>query len=182
MLAVSRQLNPDCEHVEGDMRSIRLGREFDRVAIHDAICYMTTLEDLERAIQTAWVHCRPGGAALFAPDCVLETFQPSEDCGGSDRGGRESGGRESGRRGIRYLEWVHPIEAGATSYCVDYVCVLRDEDGSVRVEHDRHSEGVFPRAAWIGILERTGFEARVIPFEHSEAGALEVFTGARPAR
>src|SRR6185295_7097869 len=29
MLAVSRALNPECEHVEGDMRTVRLGREFD---------------------------------------------------------------------------------------------------------------------------------------------------------
>ena len=26
MLAVSRRLNPDCEHVQGDMRTVRLGR------------------------------------------------------------------------------------------------------------------------------------------------------------
>jgi trans-aconitate methyltransferase len=31
MLAHSRALNPECEHMVGDMRSVRLGREFDRV-------------------------------------------------------------------------------------------------------------------------------------------------------
>ena len=31
MLAVSRALNPECEHVEGDMRTVRLGRQFDGV-------------------------------------------------------------------------------------------------------------------------------------------------------
>ena len=30
MLQVSRALNPECEHVEGDMRTVRLGRQFDR--------------------------------------------------------------------------------------------------------------------------------------------------------
>src|SRR6266404_5458871 len=40
MLAVSRALNPECEHVRGDMRTLRLGRQFDRVFIHDAIAYM----------------------------------------------------------------------------------------------------------------------------------------------
>src|SRR3972149_1508073 len=29
MLAVSRALNPECEHLEGDMRTLRLGRGFD---------------------------------------------------------------------------------------------------------------------------------------------------------
>ena len=48
MLAVSRRLNPECEHVEGDMRSMRLGRTFDAVFVHDAIAYMTTEEDRAR--------------------------------------------------------------------------------------------------------------------------------------
>src|SRR5262245_66393890 len=29
MLDVSRRLNPECEHIEADMRDVRLGREFD---------------------------------------------------------------------------------------------------------------------------------------------------------
>jgi hypothetical protein len=37
MLAVSRALNPDLEHVQGDMRTVRLGRHFDAVFVHDAI-------------------------------------------------------------------------------------------------------------------------------------------------
>ena len=38
MRAVSRGLNPECEHVEGDMRTVRLGRHFDGVFVHDAVC------------------------------------------------------------------------------------------------------------------------------------------------
>src|SRR5688572_13001382 len=45
MLAVSRTLNPDCEHLVGDMRTLWLERTFDVVFIHDAIDYMTTEED-----------------------------------------------------------------------------------------------------------------------------------------
>src|SRR5436305_10351796 len=40
MLAVSRSLNPDCEHLVADMRTLRLQRAFDVVFIHDAIDYM----------------------------------------------------------------------------------------------------------------------------------------------
>ena len=67
MLTVSQELNPECEHLQGDMRTVRLGRTFDAVFIHDAIVYMATEEDLRRAIETAYVHIRPGGVALFAP-------------------------------------------------------------------------------------------------------------------
>ena len=37
MQALSREANPDCEHIFGDMRTLRLGRTFDAVMIHDAI-------------------------------------------------------------------------------------------------------------------------------------------------
>ena len=56
MLALSRTLNPECEHLEGDMRTLRLGRTFDVVFIHDAISYLTTEEDLRAALETAAVH------------------------------------------------------------------------------------------------------------------------------
>src|SRR5918994_2231592 len=65
MLEVSREANPECEHVQGDMRTVRLGREFDAVFVHDAVNYMTSTGDLRQAIETAAVHCRPGGVALF---------------------------------------------------------------------------------------------------------------------
>ena len=84
MIAVSKTLNPDCEHVIGDMRTVRLERQFDYVFVHDAIVYMTTTADLRQAIETAFVHCAPGGAALFAPDHVRENFRASTDHGGHD--------------------------------------------------------------------------------------------------
>ncbi|MDP2919842.1 MAG: class I SAM-dependent methyltransferase, partial [Dehalococcoidia bacterium] len=76
MLAVSRGLNPECKHLQGDMRSVRLGRLFDTVFIQDAISYITTREDLRLVIETAYLHCQPGGTALFHPDFTRETFEP----------------------------------------------------------------------------------------------------------
>src|SRR3954451_21725201 len=70
MLAVSRELNPECEHHRGDMRTVRLGRVFDAVFVHDAVMYMTTEADLLAAVETAFVQCRPGGRALFVPHCT----------------------------------------------------------------------------------------------------------------
>src|SRR5690242_12917954 len=46
MLALSRVLNAECEHVAGDMRTLDLGRTFDVVLVHDAVAYMTTEADL----------------------------------------------------------------------------------------------------------------------------------------
>ena len=63
MRELSEQLNPECEHLPGDMRSLRLGRLFDTVFIHDAIAYMTTEADLLAAARTAFIHTNRGGAA-----------------------------------------------------------------------------------------------------------------------
>jgi SAM-dependent methyltransferase len=174
MRAVSRALNPECEHVEGDMRTARLGRQFDAVFVHDAVCYMTTEADLRQAIETAFVHCRPGGAALFAPDHVRETFQPSTDHGGHD----------GEAHGLRYLEWTWDPDPADSTYLVDYAFVLRARDGSVRVEHDRHVEGLFSRADWLRLLSEAGFAARAVPFDHSELepGTYEVFVARKPQR
>ncbi|MGZ5294917.1 MAG: class I SAM-dependent methyltransferase, partial [Actinomycetota bacterium] len=46
ILALSRTINPECEHVAGDMRTLRLGRTFDAVFVHDAISYLTSEADL----------------------------------------------------------------------------------------------------------------------------------------
>src|SRR5947199_313515 len=46
MLDMSRRLNPECEHHQGDMRTVRLGRTFDAVFVHDAVDYMLTEDDL----------------------------------------------------------------------------------------------------------------------------------------
>jgi ubiquinone/menaquinone biosynthesis C-methylase UbiE len=73
MLEVSRELNPECEHVKGDMRTVRLGRVFDAVFVHDAVAYMTSEDDLRLVMATAFAHCRHGGAAMFDPDDLGET-------------------------------------------------------------------------------------------------------------
>lgn len=172
MLEVSRALNPECEHVNGDMRTVRLGRQFDCVFVHDAVVYMATEEDLRQAIDTAFVHCRPGGAALFAPDHVRETFRPATDHGGHD----------GSDRGLRYLEWTWDPDPNDTTYTVDYAYLLRASDGTVRVEHDRHIEGLFARSHWLRLLSEAGFQPRVLPFDHSELepGTYEVFVAKKP--
>jgi len=141
--------------------------------IHDAICYMTTESDLAAAIRTAWVHCAPGGAALFAPDYVRETFRPGTDHDGHDADGR----------GLRYLEWTHDEDPRDTVYTVDYALMLRERDGSVRVEHDRHLEGLFPRETWLRLIREAGYHAHRLEVSDDVDGpGAEVFAGARPLR
>ena len=73
-------------------------------------------------------------------------------------------------------------DPGDTHYLVDYAFLLRDRDGSARVVHDRHVEGLFTRQRWLDLLAEVGFEARSAPFVHPEVepGRHEMFVGRRP--
>lgn len=163
MLEVSRALNPEAEHIEGDMRTVRLGRTFDAVVIHDAIMYLLTEDDLIAALTTAYVHLKPGGVMIVLPDCVSETYTPNVETGGEDG--------EDGRS-MRYLIWCQEPVPGATAFHEDFLMLLRKPDGSVEAVHDRHTFGVFPRAAWIAAFQRAGFGA---PAVRSDPWRQDVF-------
>ncbi len=166
MLAVSRELNPECEHLQGDMRTVRLNRQFDAVFIHDAIMYMTTESDLQRAIETAFVHCKAGGIALFVPDYTREIFSPSTDQGGHD----------DEACGIRYLSWTFDPDPKDTTYQTIYALIIRHRDGSVQFEHDEHREGLFSRADWQRLMAGVGFEVRVMQDNYGR----DLFIGKKP--
>ena len=178
MLKLSMTINPELEHVQGDMRSVRLGREFDAVFIHDAVSYMTTKRDLRRAIRTAYVHTRPGGAALFAPDDIVETFEPGTDDGGHD--GPAKG--DNAGRALRYFEWSYDPNPRDTKISTDYVYIMRERDGRVRVVHDPHVTSLFPRATWLDLLSEAGFDAEAVEFPHSDLDSpMEIFIAKKPA-
>jgi SAM-dependent methyltransferase len=171
MLAVSRALNPRCEHLQGDMRDVRLGRTFDAVLVHDAVAYLMTEDDLRAAMATAFEHCRPGGVALFTPDHVRESFTP----------GTSHGGHDGERRALRYLEWRYDPDPADTLITVDMAYLLREGEHAKAV-FDRHLLGLFPRASWLRLLAEVGFDAQALTYRLTGMpDALEAFVGRRPA-
>lgn len=158
MIEVSRRLNPSCEHLVGDMRTVRLGRQFDAVFLHDAVDYMTTEEDLRLAIETAFAHCRPGGVAVFIPDHVLGTFEPGIDHGGED-------GPDG--RGVRYLEWARDPDPNDTWVQTEYAFLLRVGD-DVTVVHEAHRTGLFQVEDWLALLTDAGFQPQLVMEDTSE--------------
>jgi SAM-dependent methyltransferase len=178
MLALSRTLNPGCEHVQGDMRSLRLdGRTFDAVFVHDAVSYLTTEDDLRSAFETAWVHLRPGGAALFEPDHVRETYADATDHGGHD-------GQVGDPRSLRYLQWRRDPDPEDTWYEDEFAYLLHEAGEPARVAHDVHRLGLFPRATWVALLEAVGFTdvQRVgTGYDDEDEVGAEAFLARRPA-
>ena len=176
MLAVSRALNPECTHRQGDMRTIRLGRTFDAVLVHDAVDYMTSEADLRQTIETAFAHCRPGGIALFVPDHVTQTFRAHRGQGG--------GGDASGRR-ASFRERTWDPDPADTWVQAEYEFVLQEADGTVEVVQEAHRLGMFGRDTWLRLLAGVGFEAdaELQPGPDPDGdGPHNLFTGRRPAQ
>ncbi len=176
MLRVSRRLNPECEHHRGDMRSIRLGRTFDGVFVHDAASYLRTERDVAATARTAAAHLEPGGVALLVPDWTEESFRPSTSAGGHD----------GGSRSLRYLAWTRDPRPGDGACVTDYAFLLRTGRGAPRVVAESHRLGLFPRAVWLDALREAGFRARALRFRHStfpRGDRREMFLGVlRPSR
>jgi SAM-dependent methyltransferase len=171
MREISRALNPECEHVSGDMRDVRLGRKFDAVFVHDAVMYMTTEDDLRAALATVAEHLAPGGVALVAPDATTETLREATEHGG----GEDASGRRA-----RYLQWTLPPAPGGTTFETHYAFLLREADGSVRSAHDVHHEGLFPRQTWLRLFGEVGLAAELASRE-IEGAEYDSFVAFRDA-
>jgi hypothetical protein len=125
---------------------------------------MVTESDLRAAIETAFVHCRPGGVAVFVPDDTSESFEPETDHGGHD-------GPDG--RAVRYLSWSWQLASDDLRNFTDYAFVFREPDGTTHGVHERHEHGLFGRAHWLRELEAVGFAAEAVD---------EVTTEDRPPR
>ena len=176
MLELSRTINPEVEHVQGDMRTLRLEqRTFDAVFVQDAVSYLLTTDDLRATLGTAFTHLRPGGAAIFEPDITREAYADATHQGGHDGA--------NGRR-LRYLQWRTDPDPSDTWYVDEFAILLHEADGTSRVAHETHRLGMFPRATWFELLADAGFvDVRAVrsPYDEAEGVGAESFVGRRPA-
>jgi hypothetical protein len=153
MLGLSMRLNPGVAHLVGDMRTVRLGRKFKAVLIHDAISHMLTEADLGAAFATAAAHLEPGGVFITAPDHFRETFRdPSTD----------SSTRSDGETELTFLEYQHLPDPAGTTVEVILFYLIRSK-GDVRIEMDRFITGLFPRQRWLDLMNEAGFQVEQHP-------------------
>jgi hypothetical protein len=174
IMKVSKKINPECEHLLGDMRSLRLRRQFDAVFVQDAIDYMITETDLFKTFRTAFIHCKAGGAALFCPDYVRETFSEST----------ETGGHDDGERGLRYMDWAWDPDKNGKSFISHFIIIMR-EGNKVEYRTDEHNCGLFPKQIWLDLVTKAGFKdvkAVQYPDSLTEKCITPVFTGTKPQK
>ncbi len=148
MLAQARELNPAGEFIQGDMRSVDLGRHFDVVFVNDALVYMQTREDVRAVLHNAWRHLRPGGVMVFMVEISSDSFvqqrtrvthtQPRPGCD------------------VTIVEQDWRRNNDAESFELSFVYMIR-EGGDLRVESDVHTWGLFPLRFWRGLPSELGF-------------------------
>jgi predicted N-acetyltransferase YhbS len=158
MLELARELNPECDFVQGDMREFDLGRTFDAVLMDDAISYMTTRSELRSAFAAAWRHLAPGGVMVVTPDETRESFVQNRTEATPATGAKPAG------VDVVFVENSYDPDLGDDHYEATMVYLIR-EDGRLRVETDRHLLGLFPLAAWRETLTGVGFRIHEAAYE-----------------
>jgi SAM-dependent methyltransferase len=170
MLQISRELNPGVEHHRGDMRSVRLGRTFQAVLVHDAIGYMRSEDDVRAALATAAAHLDAGGVFLTSPNYLRDTFRGPYVYSVT----RSSGGVE-----LTFIEvdQASGLDAATVESLMFFLIRRGDE---LTLEHDRHLSGLFPTSTWLRLLGEAGFrvEERARPASE-EAPPGTLFVGTR---
>lgn len=158
MLRHSAKLNPGVEHHVGDMRTVRLGRKFKAVIIHDAIDCMLTESDLSATFATAKAHLEPGGIFITAPDHFRETYRDARV---------DASTRSDGKTELTFIEFDYDPDPEDTTVESIMFYLIR-EGGELRVEHDRHVTGLFPLQTWLDLMEKAGFTVEQFPCKHGD--------------
>ncbi|MBI4310216.1 MAG: class I SAM-dependent methyltransferase [Chloroflexi bacterium] len=162
MLANSIRLNPGVEHLVGDMRTLRLGRTFKAVLVHDAINYMLTRDDLRAAIATARAHLDTGGVFIAAPDWFKETFPGTHMVYAI---------RKHVTPELTFIE--HVSDPDPSDERLEWVFFyLFSEGGRVRVEEDHHVVGIYSRDTWAQLLREEGFSMETVQYPVHDTGQM----------
>lgn len=148
MLGLARQLNPECEYCDGDMRSVSLDETFDAVVIADSIDYMLSEADLIQAFTTAYTHLQPGGIFITYAEEYRERFvQNATTSETNTRGDLE----------VTLIENTYDPDDRDTTYEYTLIYLVRSA-GKLQVELDHHILGVFSLSTWDALLREAGFE------------------------
>ena len=151
MLALAEELNPECDFLQGDMRSFGLDRSFDSVLVDDAVSYMANRQDLRAALLATHRHLNVGGVMVVGLDDTKETFVQNHTVATPATGKRKPANVE-----VMFVENSYDPDPRDDWYEGTMVYLIR-EDGRLRVETDRHILGLFTLEVWRETLVDVGF-------------------------
>lgn len=148
MVGYASRLNAEVEYVVGDIRNVRLGRLFEAVLVHDAIAYMTSIQELEAVYATAAAHLRAGGVMVAFLETLRDRFVQH---------GTQVKTTYLEGRSVTVVESDYDSDPTDHSFEKSFVFLIH-ERGELRIEVDRHAIGIFDREEFIEAIRGAGFE------------------------
>lgn len=145
MLEIARKRHPEIEYIEGDMRTIKLDRQFDVVAIPDSIGYMASEKDLAAAISNAAAHLKPGGILIIVA-ITADSFQNNNFVYTGDKDGIS----------VTLFENNYNNPLKPDTYEATFIYLIR-KDGKLSVHTENQILGLFSLSTW----ERLFGEAQI---------------------
>lgn len=145
MLNKAKAVNPEIEYIEGDMRTIRLDRQFDCVVIPDSIDYMVSLDELKQAMQTSAIHLKPGGVLLIVGK-TEETFKNNNFA--------YTGVKDDIHVTLLENNYINPYVSN--TYEITMVYLIRHK-GKLTKYIEESVAGLFSQSTWDNALRKSGF-------------------------
>ena len=167
MISLSRKLNPQVEHIVGDMRSVRVGRRYKAVLIHDAVSYLLSETDISKTLETAAAHLCNGGLLIMCPDWYRETLHGIYE---TDRISMKDGTSI-------FLEQRVSDEDPQDTLIETSFKLTFGENGHQQTIEDIHVTGLFSLETWLTLMDKMNFDAEALPYpvyDDNEPGYLLV--------
>jgi ubiquinone/menaquinone biosynthesis C-methylase UbiE len=150
MLAVAKEKLPKIPFYQGGMTDMNLNQKFDVITcLFGSIGYLTTLDDLSRAIHAFSKHLVSGGVLLIEPIFTKETVKPqsfSLTCLDLPEIKIARAGSSKVEEDIAYLNF-------------HFLIATMDN-----IEHfvDPSPMGIFSRKTYLDIMKESGFSAKFV--------------------
>jgi len=149
MLEAARRLNPEVDYRQVDMRTLELDRRYQAAVCLDALDYLRSEDELARTFKGVHRCLEPGGLFLFSVQDTRETFRQNHT---------SHWAKAQGEVDLTVVENSFDPDPADTSYEYTLVFLIR-KAGALQIETDRHLCGLFAEAAFLRLLEESGFQA-----------------------
>lgn len=167
MLSLARELNPEVNYQQGDMRTYGNEELFDAVLIADSIDYMLTEDDLKQVFRTAYTQLSPGGVFITYAEETEESFVNNKtSCSEHSQEDLH----------VAMLENLFDPDPDDHIYEMSFIYLIR-RGGELTVELDRHQAGLFSLETWLRLMANQGFDVVV---EEMEGEEVPMLVGIKP--
>jgi SAM-dependent methyltransferase len=157
MLHLARKRNPELTYHLGDVRTLRLKRQFDVVIAMDMIMYNLTYADLEKSLTALSHNLKPGGVLIFYLVDLKGKFEQNKT---------RVKNHKKGDVEIVLIENDYDPDPDDTE-CEYHLIFLIRKDGKLKIEIDKHRVGLFELNRILDILKKLNLKPHLFELDFS---------------